>query len=106
MSYPIAELMMICLFIFPFPLPCNGIGACLYRGLSAFKAVYWAGYAHNKVPVDLASACLELAGWNLNRYRSRRIGMTGSVKKDGESFEMKMPENVRALLEPYRRKTI
>jgi hypothetical protein len=77
-----------------------------YRGLTAFKVVYWAGYAHNKVPADLASACLELAGWNLNRYRSRRIGMTGSVKKAGESFEMKMPENVRLLLEPYRRKTI
>jgi hypothetical protein len=35
--------------------------------------------------------------------------MTGSVRgsgKDGEHFEMSMPENVRALLEPYSRKTI
>jgi hypothetical protein len=77
-----------------------------YRGLSAFKVIYWGGYVTNKVPADLASACLELAAWNLNRYRGRRIGMTGSVRKDGEHFEMKMPENVRSLLEQYRRKTI
>jgi hypothetical protein len=79
------------------------------RGLSAIKAVYWAGYAAGKIPADLASACLELASWNLNRYRGRRIGMTGNIRgagKDGEHFEMSMPENVRSLLEPYRRKTI
>ena len=80
-----------------------------YRGLSAVKAVYWAGYPFGKVPPDLASACMELAAWNMNRYRGRRVGMTGNVRgggKDGEHFEMSMPENVRALLEPYRRKTI
>jgi len=45
----------------------------------------------------------------MNRYRGRRIGMTGNVRgtgKEGEHFEMSMPENVRSLLEPYRRKTI
>jgi hypothetical protein len=80
-----------------------------YRNLSAVKVVYWAGYPFGKVPPDLASACMELAAWNMNRYRGRRIGMTGNVRgggKDGEHFEMSMPENVRALLEPYRRKTI
>ena len=80
-----------------------------FRGLSALKAVYLAGYAHGNVPADLASACLELAAWNINRYRGRRIGMTGNIRgsgRDGEHFEMSMPENVRALLEPYRRKTI
>jgi hypothetical protein len=80
-----------------------------YRGLLAFKAVYWAGYAHNKIPADLATACLELASWNMNRYRGRRIGMTGNVRgsgRDREHFEMSMPENVKILLEPYRRKTI
>jgi len=80
-----------------------------YRGLSAIKAVYWAGYAHNKVPADLSTACMELAAWNMNRYRGRRIGMTGNIRgtgKDGEHFEMSMPENVRSLLEPYRRKVI
>ena len=80
-----------------------------YRGLSAVKAIYWAGYAPGNVPPDLASACLELATWNMNRYKGRRIGMTGNVRgnsRDGEHFEMSMPENVRALLEPYRRKTI
>jgi len=80
-----------------------------YRGLSAIKTVYWAGYQNGKVPADLASACMELAVWNMNRYKGRRIGMTGSIRgsgRDGEHFEMSMPENVRGLLEPYRRRVI
>jgi hypothetical protein len=80
-----------------------------HQGLSAVKAVYLAGYSVGNVPPDLSSACLELAAWNMNRYKGRRIGMTGNVRgtgKEGEHFEMSMPENVRQLLEPYRRKTI
>jgi hypothetical protein len=75
-------------------------------GLTAFKAVYRAGYAPGKAPADLASACLELAAWTMARYRGRRIGMTGAVRgsgKDGEHLEASMPENVRLLLEPYKR---
>jgi hypothetical protein len=70
---------------------------------------YLVGYVPGKAPPDLASACLELAAWNMNRYRGRRIGITGTVRrngKDGEHFESSMPENVRQLLEPYRRRTI
>jgi hypothetical protein len=81
----------------------------LVRGLSGVKAAYRAGYIPGKAPPDLASACLELAAWNMARYRGRRIGMTGSVRgsgKDGEHLEASMPENVRGLLEPYRRKMI
>jgi hypothetical protein len=80
-----------------------------FRDLSAIRAVYWAGYSMGLVPPDLASACLELAAWNMNRYKGRRIGMTGKIRgtgKDGEHFELSMPENVRSLLESYRRKTI
>ena len=80
-----------------------------YRNIEAFKAVYTAGYEPGKVPADLASACLELAAWNMNRYRGRRIGMAGNVRgsgRDGEHFELSMPENVKQLLEPYRRKVI
>ena len=80
-----------------------------YSGISAIKVVYWAGYSKDYIPADLASACLELASWNMNRYRGRRVGMAGNVRgggKEGEHFEMSMPENVEALLEPYRRKTI
>jgi hypothetical protein len=79
------------------------------RGFEAIKTVYRAGYGCGEVPADLASACLELAAWNMNRYRGRRIGMTGNVRgsgKDGEHLEASMPENVRFLLEPYRRRTI
>jgi hypothetical protein len=83
-------------------------------GLVAFKAVYWAGYGCGDagpygVPADLASACLELAAWNISRYRGRRIGMTGNVRgkgQDGEHLESSMPENVRLLLEPYKRRMV
>jgi uncharacterized phiE125 gp8 family phage protein len=85
------------------------------RGLSSVKVVYRAGYVPGEtgdpygIPADLASACLELAAWNMARYRGRRIGMTGNIRgsrKDGEHLELSMPENVRRLLEPYRRRTI
>jgi hypothetical protein len=78
-------------------------------GLMAFKAVYRTGYRPGKAPADLASACLELAAWNMTRYKGRRIGMTGVVRgsgKDGEHLEAAIPENVRLLLEPYRRRVI
>ena len=80
-----------------------------YPGINAIRVTYWAGYSPGSVPADLASACLELAAWNMNRYRGRRIGMTGNVRgngKDGEHFEISMPENVKTLLESYRRRTI
>jgi hypothetical protein len=78
-------------------------------GVTAFKAVSRAGYIPGKAPADLASACLELAAWNMARYRGRRIGMTGNVRgngKDGDHLETSMPENGRLLLEPDRRRVI
>ena len=77
-----------------------------YRRLSAIKAVYIAGYEYGKVPPDLATACMELAAWNMNRYKGRRIGMSGNIQKDGLHHEISMPENVKHLIEPYRRKII
>ncbi|GHU83591.1 hypothetical protein FACS189468_8820 [Spirochaetia bacterium] len=73
------------------------------------RVEYWAGYQINEVPADLKSAAFELAAWNLNRYRGKRIGMTGVVRgkgQDGEHLEPSIPENVRLLLEPYRRVTL
>jgi hypothetical protein len=81
----------------------------LSRRERAIRVRYSAGYVPGKAPPDLASACLELAAWNMSRYRGRRIGMTGAVRgkgQDGEHLEMSMPENVRQLLEPYKRRTI
>jgi hypothetical protein len=81
----------------------------LPREEGAIRVQYAAGYSADKVPPDLASACLELAAWNMARYRGRRIGMTGAVRRngqDGEHLEPSMPENVRQLLEPYKRRTI
>jgi len=79
------------------------------RSLAAYRVIYRAGYDIGDVPADLKAACLELAAWNMNRYRGRRIGMTGNIKgagKEGEHFEMSMPENVKQLLELYKRKVI
>ena len=78
-------------------------------GCKAVKVVYWAGYGKDIIPDDLRAACFELALWNFNRYRGRRVGLTGNIKgagKEGEHFELSMPENVRTLLEPYKRKLI
>jgi hypothetical protein len=86
-----------------------------YLAEEGIRVRYTAGYVPGKagkpdgVPPDLASACLELAAWNMSRYQGRRIGMTGNVRgsgKDGEHLETSMPENVRLLLEPYRRRVI
>ena len=80
-----------------------------YHHIDVFSVVYWAGYTSAKIPPDLASACLELATWNMNRYKGKQIGLTGSVRggaKGGEHFELSMPENVRSLLEPYKRRVI
>ena len=79
------------------------------RNLKDLKVIYRAGYVTGKIPLDLASACMELAAWNMSRYKGRKIGMTGIVRgqgKDSEHLEMSMPENVCSLLEPYRRKLI
>ena len=81
-------------------------GLRILRGERSLRVVYKTGYTVGEVPPDLASACLELAAWNMCRYKGRRIGTTGNVRgngKDGEHFELSMPENVRTLLEPYRK---
>jgi hypothetical protein len=80
-----------------------------YSGISAINVIYYAGYEKDAVPSDLSAACLELASWNMNRYRGRRIGMSGNIRGagiQGEHFEMSVPENVKLLLEPYKRKAI
>jgi hypothetical protein len=50
------------------------------RGVTALKVIYKAGYNSAAVPADLKSACLELAAWNFNRYKSRKIGVINNEK--------------------------
>jgi uncharacterized phiE125 gp8 family phage protein len=76
------------------------------RTLEGIKVCYKAGYSCGEVPADLGSACMELALWNMTRYKGRRIGISGVVRGKGESLEVSMPENVKQLLEPYRRRMI
>jgi DNA-binding CsgD family transcriptional regulator len=45
----------------------------LSREEMGIKARYVAGYSIGKAPADLASACLELAAWNMSRYRGRKF---------------------------------
>jgi hypothetical protein len=55
----------------------------LYRFIRekmGIQVQYMAGYSTGKAPADLASACLELAEWNMTRYRRRQIGMTGNAR--------------------------
>ena len=76
---------------------------------TSVKVIYRAGYAVGGIPADLSAACMELASWNMSRYRGRRVGMTGNIKGagiQGEHFEMSIPENVKQLLETYKRKVI
>ena len=64
------------------------------RDLKYINITYQAGYPCGEVPADLSSACLELAVWNMSRYKGKRIG------------EEKIPASVRELLEPYKRRVI
>jgi hypothetical protein len=91
-------------------------GVRMIRGISALKIHYWAGYKTGEVcppygvPADLATACLELAVWNMSRIQGKKIGVTGAAswkgQTSGEHLETSMPEHVRELLEPYRRRMI
>jgi hypothetical protein len=67
--------------------PIAGLG----QGEKVVKVHYEAGYETGEVPPDLASACLELAAWNMSRYRGRRIGMTGAVRGKGADGEHLKP---------------
>jgi len=77
--------------------------------LKAIKVNYIAGYSLGEITANLSAACLELASWNFNRYKGKRIGMSGNIRGAGvqcEHFEMSIPENVKALIEPYKRKLL
>jgi hypothetical protein len=52
----------------------------LRYGEKVLKVKYTAGYTPGDVPADLKAACLELAAWNMSRYRGKRIGLTGLVR--------------------------
>jgi hypothetical protein len=53
----------------------------LLRGEKCVKVKYRAGYDTGEVPPDLAAACLELAAWNMTRYRGRRFGGEQGIGK-------------------------
>jgi uncharacterized phiE125 gp8 family phage protein len=70
-----------------------------YRGLNTIKIIYFAGYKSGDVPPDLKSAVLEAVAWMYARHKAKKVGVTGGT----EQYESALPENVRLLLQPYRR---
>jgi hypothetical protein len=75
----------------------------LVRGEAAVRVHYRAGYVPGRVPADLASACLELAAWNMARYRGKRIGITGAVRGKGADGEHLESSKVAAFAASERR---
>jgi uncharacterized phiE125 gp8 family phage protein len=73
-------------------------------GRKSVSVKYIAGYLTADVPPDLKEACLELTAWKYQRHNNR-FAYTANNKKEA-GFENRMPEKVRELLEPYRRRTI
>jgi hypothetical protein len=59
----------------------------LIPGERCVKAEYRAGYGVEDVPPDLKSVCLELAAWNMSRYRGKRIGLAGGVGGAGNIWK-------------------
>jgi hypothetical protein len=81
--------------------------AALLRLDEKIRVEYQAGHTQDEIPTDLALAYFKLTSWNMGRYRNKRIGMGTVVKGWGaDRFEASMPENVKFLLEPYRRKVL
>ncbi|GHU45243.1 hypothetical protein FACS1894190_17330 [Spirochaetia bacterium] len=66
---------------------------------------YIAGYKTSEMPPSLKDACIELVAWKYARHKGKKLGVTPNNKTE-VSLENKMPEHVKELLEPYRRKTI
>jgi uncharacterized phiE125 gp8 family phage protein len=69
----------------------------------AVRVKYIAGWRVPDVPPDLKEACLELTAWKYQRHNMRLSGVAG---KGAAAFENRMPERVRELLEPYRRRVL
>lgn len=72
------------------------------------QVTYTAGYSPQTMPADLKMALCEMVGWSLKRIRARQIGMSGLVNsrrsKEWPVTEKTMPDHVKEILEPYRRK--
>jgi uncharacterized phiE125 gp8 family phage protein len=77
---------------------------CMAGRLKTVGVKYVAGWRVAEVPPDLKEACLELAAWKLARRNAAGPGVSRSEPPAG--LENRMPERVRELLEPYRRKMI
>jgi hypothetical protein len=78
------------------------------RGRNNIHITYTAGYAADDMPAPLKMALAEMVGWSLKRMRARQIGMSGLTNskraKEWPVTDKTMPDHVKDLLEPYRRK--
>ena len=78
-------------------------------GRRIIRIDYTAGYPLEQMPEDLKLATAELVAWELRRVKSKQIGVSGLVPTSGRMersvLELRMPANVREMLEPYIRRT-
>jgi hypothetical protein len=66
--------------------------------------VYTAGYLEDEIPEDLKAAAAELVEWNFKRLSNRQIGEVNLKYGQRTQLSTSMPEHVRELIEPYKRK--
>ena len=78
-------------------------GTALDVGVQVIKVVYDAGYT--TVPYDLKMACIELAAFWYEKFKSHRIGLQSVSNTAGtNSYVEDMPGLVKQTIERYRRK--
>jgi hypothetical protein len=103
----------------PGKVPADLVSACLELAVGGLKLLFsieiFLAPRHVTLFIHTLDISRALSGGNLARYRGSSlrsrflIGMTGNLRgngKDGEHLEASMPENVKGLLEPYRRRMI
>ena len=79
-------------------------GYAFPKGRNNIEVIYNAGYKEEDTPVDLKTAAAELVEWTYKRLNNRQIGEVNLKYGQKTQLSTKIPDHVRELLEPYRRK--
>ena len=74
------------------------------NGRNNIEVIYTAGYLDEEVPEDLKTAVTELVEWSFKRLNNRQIGEINLKYGQKTQLATRIPEHVRDLIEPYKRK--
>ena len=78
------------------------------KGQQNIKVLYTAGYNSETLPDDLQMAVCETVSWLYKRMKARQIGVTQLVDERNRAsrftYDKTLPDHVREILEPYRKK--